>query len=99
MSPQPKVNGRITIFTETVQCREIAAKGIDHVESSMNHSSSNIEFKRVSTSDKEELNRVQGLIPRLLSAAKIIDEKHLREDKERHVVDKVTGPRENCIRC
>ena len=99
MSPQPKVNGRIAIFTETVHCREIAAKGIDNVESSMNHSSSNIEFKRVSTSDKEELNRVQGLIPRLLSAAKIIDEKHLREDKERHVVDKVTGPRENCIRC
>lgn len=71
---------------ERLHAREISAKGIDHVESSVNNS--DIEFKRVSEPNLDELSRVQGLIPRLLNAAKVIDEKHLQENKERHNVDK-----------
>ena len=71
---------------ERLHDREIAAQGIDHVESSVTNS--DVQFKRVSEPNPEELNRVRGLISHLLNAAEILDRKHLKESKARHAVDK-----------
>lgn len=71
---------------ERLHAREISAQGIDHVESSVTHS--DVQFRRVSEPNSEELNRVRGLISHLLNAAEILDGKHSKESKTRHAVDK-----------
>lgn len=53
--------------------REMAAKGEDHVEPT--HHETTVKFERVSGRDDAELNRVSGLIPMLIDAATILDEK------------------------
>lgn len=76
---------------ERLHEREIAAKGLDHVESSHNHEEHKVEFVRVSQPKQEELERVQGLIQKLIDAAEILDEKYLKNEhlqkKHHHHVD------------
>ena len=71
--------------------REIAARGLDHVE----HGHSTGTFERVREKDEKELKNVEGLIQTLIQAAEVIDEKVLKEraesekkgDHVRHNVD------------
>lgn len=68
--------------------REMTAKGEDHVEPT-HHDSHGVKFERVSGRDDVELNRVSGLIPMLIDAATILDEKARAEADEAavHKVD------------
>lgn len=71
--------------------REIAARGLDHVE----HGHSTGTFERVREKDEKELKIVEGLIQTLIEAAGVVDEKVLKERAEkekkgenvRHTVD------------
>lgn len=71
--------------------REIAARGLDHVE----HGHSTGTFERVREKDDKELKMVEGLIQTLIQAAEVVDETVLKERAEkekrgehvRHTVD------------
>jgi hypothetical protein len=67
---------------ERLHEREIAAKGVDHVEPS--HHNEQVKFVRVSNPHEEELSRVQGLTQRLIDAAEILDEEYLKNEKSIH---------------
>lgn len=60
--------------------REIKAKGIHRVEAYFQHNS-HTGFERVSKVDQEELERVEGLIDRLVAAAEQIDEEYMKEKR------------------
>lgn len=66
---------------ERLHEREIAARGLEHVEPSLHHP--NVKFERVADVNEEELRRVQGLIQLLIDAAAIVDEKVLKERHEK----------------
>lgn len=70
---------------ERLHEREIAARGLEHVEPSRHHDQ--VKFIRVAAPKEDELVRVQGLIQRLIDAAEILDEEHLKNEKEHHHVD------------
>ena len=53
------------------QC-QIAKKGLDHVESSLQ--GSHITFKTTNTEDKEELVQNEGLADTLIDAAQVVDD-------------------------
>ena len=76
---------------ERLHEREISAKGVDHVEPSHNDREHKVEFVRVAQPQKEELERVEGLIQKLIDAAEILDEKYLKNEelqkKHHHHVD------------
>jgi len=57
---------------ERLHNREVAAKGVEHVEPSLHHS--HVTFERIASHDEKELNRVEGLIDHLVKAAAILDE-------------------------
>lgn len=65
---------------ERLHEREIAAKGVDHVEPSVHHT--HVKFERVQNADAEELARIEGLLQILIDAAAILDEKVLKEHSE-----------------
>jgi len=73
---------------ERLHKREVAARGLDHVEPSLKNTQ--VTFERVSDANEQELKRVDGLIQMLIEAAAILDEKHLKEQElnpVRHHVD------------
>lgn len=71
---------------ERIHEREIAARGLEHVELSTHHEQ--VEFVRVAAPQEEELARVQGLIQRLIDAAEVLDNEHLKKNaKEHHHAD------------
>mmetsp|Transcript_22747 Transcript_22747/g.47244 ORF Transcript_22747/g.47244 Transcript_22747/m.47244 type:complete len:273 (+) Transcript_22747:391-1209(+) len=58
--------------------REVAAQGLAHVEPSVHHD--HTEFQVVKSEvDEKELNRVSGLIDRLIDAANVLDEEWYKE--------------------
>jgi len=65
---------------ERLHQREIAAKGLDHVESS--RQGSRITFKTTNTEDKEELARIEGLVETLIDAAQVVDDDFVRARNE-----------------
>lgn len=73
---------------ERLHEREIAARGLDHVESSHQHPEQ-VEFIRVAEPQAEELALVEGLIQHLIDGAEILDEKYLKNDQQKnhHHVD------------
>ncbi len=83
--------GQLEKVVERLHEREIAAKGLDHVEPSLHHT--HVKFERVSAKvDQDELKRVEGMIDMLIDAASILDEntlkaeeKALAEGKKHHV--------------
>lgn len=56
--------------------REIAAKGLEYVESSVQRTG--VTFKTTATENKEELARIEGFTDVLIGAAKIVDEDFAR---------------------
>lgn len=70
--------------------REIAAKGLDHVEPSMHHT--HVKFEKVAKTNDAELKRVEGLIQMLIDAAAVLDDKVRKDYQEKgtvkHQVDK-----------
>lgn len=70
--------------------REIAAKGLAHVESSIHHT--HVKFEKVSKTDDDELKRVGGLIQVLIDAAAVLDDRVRTENEEKgrvkHHVDR-----------
>lgn len=66
---------------ERLHEREIAAKGLDHVEPSLHHT--HVKFERVSAKvDQDEMKRIEGLIDMLIDAASILDEKTLKAEEK-----------------
>mmetsp|Transcript_9261 Transcript_9261/g.11692 ORF Transcript_9261/g.11692 Transcript_9261/m.11692 type:complete len:257 (-) Transcript_9261:163-933(-) len=70
---------------ERLHEREIAARGLEHVESSTQDNK--VKFTRVADPQQEELAKVQGLIQQLIDAAKLIDEEYLKKGETHHHVD------------
>lgn len=67
-------------LVERLHEREVTARGIAHVEPSIHHD--HTDFKVITSKvDSTELDRVSGLVDRLISASKILDEEWIR-DKE-----------------
>ena len=60
--------------------REVAARGLEHVEPSMHHEQ--VIFKRVSSPDDVELSRLQGLVDRLIEAAEVLDKEFIEAKSE-----------------
>lgn len=65
---------------ERLHEREVAAKGLDHVEPSVHHD--HVTFKRVAQPDDEELARIQGLVHRLIEAAEVLDKEFIEQKSE-----------------
>merc|ERR1719162_108030 len=74
---------------ERLHNREIAAKGLEHVESSFQESQ--VTFKTIAAENKEELALVEGLNDLLIDAAKLMDESvaRTRDEKEKVVIHNV----------
>ena len=65
---------------ERLHEREVAARGLEHVESSMHHDQ--VAFHRVAQPDEEELGRIQGLVGRLIEAAEVLDKEFIEQKSE-----------------
>lgn len=65
---------------ERLHEREVAARGLEHVEPSMHHDQ--VTFKRVAQPDDVELNRIQGLVDRLIEAAEVLDKEFIDQKSE-----------------
>jgi len=66
---------------ERLHRREVAAKGLEHVEPSLQKT--RITFETVAAGNEEELARVEGLIELLIDATNIVDEDFLSNQLER----------------
>ena len=60
---------------ERLHEREVAARGLEHVEPSLHHEQ--VTFQRVSKPDEAELERIQGLVDRLIEAAEVLDKEFI----------------------
>jgi len=69
-------------IVERLHEREVAAKGLDHVESSMHQTTKQVTFNRVAQEDEVELGRLQGLVDRLIEAAEVLDQEFIHEKSE-----------------
>lgn len=65
---------------ERLHEREVAAKGLEHVEPSVHHDQ--VTFKRVAQPDDEELARIQGLVNKLIEAAEVLDKEFIEQKSE-----------------
>jgi len=66
---------------ERLHAREIAARGLSHVEPSLHHT--HVKFEKVADSDEQELQKLEGLIQLLIDAAEILDDKVLKNRDEK----------------
>ena len=66
---------------ERLHEREIAAKGISHVEPSLHHT--HVKFEKVAASNEVEMERIEGLIKLLIDAAQVLDEKVMKGHREK----------------
>ena len=75
---------------ERIHEREIAAKGLAHVEHSLDQTQ--VKFEKIAKTDEKELKRVEGMIQMLIDAAAVLDDKVRKEHQEKgtvqHQVDK-----------
>ena len=65
---------------ERLHEREVAARGLEHVEPSIHHD--NVTFKRVAQADEVELRYVQGLVDQLIEAAEVLDREFINQKSE-----------------
>ena len=65
--------------------REIASKGLSHVEPSLHHT--HVKFEKVAVANEEESKRVEGLIQMLIDAAAVLDDKVLGKHRGGRVDD------------
>lgn len=77
---------------ERLHEREVAARGLEHVEPSIHHD--NVTFKRVAQADDMELLYVQGLVDQLIEAAEILDSEFIRQKSECN--GKIVSADRNC---
>lgn len=66
---------------ERLHEREIAAKGISHVESSVQNTQ--VKFEKVAATNEVEMQRTAGLIELLIDAAQVLDEKVMKDRREK----------------
>ena len=64
-------------IVERIHEREIAARGLEHVEQSVKQDK--ITFERVAKEDVVELAKVQGLVTRLIEVAEVLDKEFFDE--------------------
>jgi len=67
-------------IVERLHEREVAARGLEHVEPSMHHD--RVTFKRVAEPDEAELGRIRGLVDRLIEAAEVLDREFIEKKSE-----------------
>lgn len=87
---RPSSDMLVTIV-ERLHEREVAARGIEHVEPENGHDNA-VSFKRVSAPNEQELEKIIGLVDRLIEAAEVLDEefqdrKAAREEGTTHNSD------------
>lgn len=70
--------------------REMIAKGLDHVEA-IASKTDNVDFEVVSTTDDEEVVRLEGLIDKLVETASTLDEEYHATQNKRGLKDKTTN--------
>jgi len=61
--------------------REVAARGLQHVESKTQSDTGNVKFEVVSSPDELELQKMTGLVDRLTAAAEVLDEEYWKEKR------------------
>lgn len=81
----------LVTIVERLHEREVAARGIEHVEPENGHDNA-VSFKRVSAPNEQELEKIIGLVDRLIEAAEVLDEefqgrKAAREEGATHSSD------------
>ncbi|EJK58323.1 hypothetical protein THAOC_21569 [Thalassiosira oceanica] len=81
----------LVTIVERLHEREVAARGIEHVEPESGHDNA-VSFKRVSAPNEQELEKIIGLVDRLIEAAEVLDEefqgrKAAREEGATHSSD------------
>lgn len=64
-------------IVERLHEREVAARGLEHVEPSMHHDQ--VSFKRVAQPNEAELSKIQGLVDRLIEAAEVLDKEFIEQ--------------------
>lgn len=62
---------------ERLNEREVAARGVEHVEHHVDST-----FKRVAEPNEAELNKIQGLVTRLIEAAEVLDKEFVEQKSE-----------------
>ena len=62
----------LVTVVERLHEREVAARGIEHVEPDHGHDNA-VSFKRVAEPNEQELEKINGLIDRLIEAAEVLD--------------------------
>mmetsp|Transcript_6422 Transcript_6422/g.10544 ORF Transcript_6422/g.10544 Transcript_6422/m.10544 type:complete len:259 (+) Transcript_6422:84-860(+) len=65
---------------ERLHEREVAAKGLEHVESSVHHNE--VTFKVVAEPNEAEMEKIQGLVNRLIEAAEVLDKEFIEKKSE-----------------
>lgn len=73
---------QLVTVVERLHEREIAARGLEHVEPQ--HQESSVTFKRVSSPDEAELEKIVGLIDRLIEAAEVLDKEFIEHKQGSH---------------
>lgn len=66
---------------ERLHEREVAARGLEHVEPSV-HRDGGTTFKRVAETDEAEQGRLRGLVDRLIEAAEVLDREFIEQKSE-----------------
>lgn len=87
MNEQKLSTNALKKVVERLHEREISARGLEHVEPSSSHHNEKVQFVRVAELQQDDLDRVQGLIQRLIDAAEILDEEYLNHGEKHHHVD------------
>lgn len=67
--------GMLVQVVERIHEREVAARGLEHVETAVKKDQ--VTFERVAKEDEAELARVRGLVDRLIVAAEVLDKEFL----------------------
>ena len=75
-------------IVERLHEREIAARGLEHVESSLDQDQ--VTFKRVAQQDDVELAKIDGIVHELIEAAEVLD-KEFVEQKAKADGGKITN--------
>jgi len=71
---------QLVAVVERLHEREVAAKGLEHVEPQ--HHESAVTFERVSSADEAELTKIAGLIDKLIEAAEVLDQEFVEHQSE-----------------
>lgn len=72
-------------IVERLHEREIAARGLEHVEPSLHHDQ--VIFKRVAQPDEVELTKIDGIVHQLIAAAEVLDQEFVDQKSDG---DKIT---------